>query len=97
MTAKQAVEALMQRTPHSATLKYLRKEGLLNDILYPEGRMRRSNNLVMRGSAEGENLNLNLNTNHRIERDENAMSSDSDPLLDFLTEETSKSESNWKR
>lgn len=38
MTAKEAVESLMIKNPKSPFLKYLKSEGLLEDILYPEGR-----------------------------------------------------------
>jgi hypothetical protein len=36
MTAKEAVEALMIKEPNGETLRFLRKEGLLNQILHPE-------------------------------------------------------------
>lgn len=36
MTAKQAVEALLVKEPNGETLRFLRKEGLLNQILHPE-------------------------------------------------------------
>jgi hypothetical protein len=38
MTAKEAVEALMIKEPNGEMLRFLRKEGLLNEILYPDGR-----------------------------------------------------------
>ena len=36
MTAKEAVEALMVKTPNGEMLRYLKKEGLLRKILHPE-------------------------------------------------------------
>ena len=35
MTAKEAVESLMAKNPASPTLRSLKKEGLLQEILYP--------------------------------------------------------------
>ena len=43
MTAKEAVEALMIKEPNGEMLRFLRKEGLLNQILYPDGRPDRVN------------------------------------------------------
>eukprot|EP01036_Dinobryon_divergens_P025005 gene25005-33509_t len=45
MTAKEAVEALMIKEPNSEMLRFLRKEGLLNEILYPDGRPDRPNRM----------------------------------------------------
>lgn len=45
MTAKEAVEALMIKQPDSEMLRFLRKEGLLNQILYPDGRPDRPNRM----------------------------------------------------
>ncbi|KAJ1425865.1 hypothetical protein B484DRAFT_480232, partial [Ochromonadaceae sp. CCMP2298] len=36
MSAREAAENLMQKEPNAAILRFLRKEGLLNEILYPE-------------------------------------------------------------
>lgn len=38
MTAKEAVESLMLKDKNNPTLKALKKQGILNEILYPEGR-----------------------------------------------------------
>ena len=50
MTAKQAVESLMVKEPDSDMLKFLRREGLLKDILNPEVKMRREQQLARRQS-----------------------------------------------
>jgi hypothetical protein len=38
MTAKEAVESLMSKDPKSSTIRSLKEQGLLEEILYPEGR-----------------------------------------------------------
>lgn len=50
MTAKQAVESLMVKEPDSDMLKFLRREGLLKEILNPEVKMRREQQLARRQS-----------------------------------------------
>ena len=63
MTAKQAVEALMRKDPKSATLKFLRNEGLLNDILYPEGPYAARQQRATNGSMGGVGIRGNSNSN----------------------------------
>lgn len=54
MTAKEAVESLMAKDPKSPTIRALRKEGLLNEILYPDRvRPRQEEGRDDRGSAAG--------------------------------------------
>jgi transcription antitermination factor NusG len=50
MTAKEAVESLMAKDPHNPTIKSLKKQGLLEEILYPEGRKQ---NTYLEGRHEG--------------------------------------------
>eukprot|EP01041_Mallomonas_annulata_P003360 gene3360-6652_t len=56
MTAKEAVESLMAKDPRNPTLKALKDQGLLEEILYPEGRpeTRRDSTTTTSFNAYGE-------------------------------------------
>lgn len=54
MTAKEAVEQLMSRNPSDKALTLLKKNGRLEDILYPEGRPDRQNRLAVYGQDKYE-------------------------------------------
>ena len=53
MTAKEAVEALMIKEPNGEMLRFLKKEGLLNEILYPDGRPDRMDKVRERAPLSG--------------------------------------------
>ena len=54
MTAKEAVESLMAKDPKSPTIKSLKEQGLLEEILYPDGRPQKKPRREMNeGGREG--------------------------------------------